>query len=210
MANPFFAMLYDGEPEIVPVKPKVQPKPKPKVDHTEAKAIYAAYLVKKAELVKHQEYAEQVAKATAGPSMTPVKPLATMGCNGGALLCDLCKRPIILEGGAYNKVPVDEAWKLNTHREDNWKSWIKGGMVVQIVDNGTLRIFHGYDGMPGCYTTAKATQQAAEANFVRDTTKCKIIVAFLEEEFPGRVNELLSDIMNVMFSYDPGFGVNRP
>src|SRR5687768_6309548 len=70
------------------------PEPGEVPDHTEARSIYQAYLKKAAELRVHQDYAERVVRATAGPGQTPVRPLATMGTDGGPLLCDRCGKPI--------------------------------------------------------------------------------------------------------------------
>lgn len=208
-------MLY-GEtiPPVVLPKKDVIKRP-PKADHAEAKAIYDAYLVKAAELRRHQEYAVKVAHATDGPSMTPVYPLACMGTDGGPLLCDQCNTPIILEGGHFHGVYADKAWAANTTKDRKWCSYIKGGLMVRIVDNGTLRIYHGYDGSPKhCCTIAKAAMDVLENNFVRDNSKGTIIFKFLEDKFSNeprhQLNRKLSDIMNVMFSFDPGIGVNRP
>jgi hypothetical protein len=70
-------------------------------DHTEARQVYEAFLKKREELGVHRDHAEQVAQATAGHGQTPVRPLATMGTNGGPLLCDHCGKPIVLEGGTF-------------------------------------------------------------------------------------------------------------
>src|SRR5262249_13686548 len=117
-----------------------EPKPGPEEvqDHTEAREIYQAYLKKIDELELHRAYAEQVANATAGRGQTPVRPLATLGTNGGPLLCDHCGKPIVLEGGRFHGVAADAAWERNP--SDDWTSWILGGMVVEIRCNGTLRI----------------------------------------------------------------------
>src|SRR5579883_494278 len=71
-----------GEEEA---KPTPKPKPQKVLDHTEARGIYQAYLKKIEELEVHRAYAERVAKATGGPGQTPVRPLATMGTDGGPL-----------------------------------------------------------------------------------------------------------------------------
>lgn len=190
---------------------------RPKLDHTEAKAIYEAYLVKAAELKRYQEYATMVAKATHGLSMTPVQPLATLGTDGGPLRCDHCLRPMILEGGQFHGVYVDEAWKRAspTVNQIRWLSYIKGGMVVYIAENETLRIYHGYERNPNdCCSVAIRELRAASDSFVKDTSKGKLINHFLEDEFQDmdmkERNRLFSDIFRVMFSFDPGLGVNRP
>ena len=75
-----------------------------------------------------------------------------MGKGGGPLLCDVCRKPMILEGGGFQGVHADEAWRRNPKK--GWTSWISGGMVVRIETNGTLRIFHSYPGRSGCVKTA--------------------------------------------------------
>ena len=93
--------------------------PKAARDHSAARAIYQAYLQKVEELEVHRAYAERVAKATAGGGQTPVRPLATMGTGGGPLLCDYCRKPIVLEGGAFHGVTADVAWAARRHIEAN-------------------------------------------------------------------------------------------
>ena len=85
------------------------PEPEDVPDHAEAREIYRAYFKKHEELELHRAYAERVAKATSGNGQTPVRPLATMGTNGGALLCDHCEKPIVLEGGHFQGVAADVA-----------------------------------------------------------------------------------------------------
>jgi hypothetical protein len=185
-------------------------------DHTEAREIYQAYLKKVEELELHRAYADQVSRATAGPGQTPVRPLATMGTNGGPLLCDHCKKPIVLEGGRFNGVNADVAWQRNP--VPNWNSWILGGMVVEIQTNGTLRIYHGYPGrdIKQCCNVANRKDDEARTKFESSPRprKDKLILAFLEHKFPDMTMDermkLLSSIINTMFSYDPGIGVNRP
>src|SRR5262245_56040158 len=132
--------LVDAHLKVIgDVVVKEMPKPKPVEvqDHTEARNIYQAYLKKNEVLEVHRAYADRVARATSGPGMTPVQPLATMGTNGGPLLCDHCGKPIKLEGGQYHGVAADVAWRKNP--VENWTSWILGGLVVEIQTNGTLR-----------------------------------------------------------------------
>lgn len=198
-------------PPVVVKKPKVEKEP----DHTEARGIYQAYLKKKAELAPHQKYADEVARATSGPGQTPVRPLATMGNNGGPLLCDHCGKAIILEGGNYHGVPADVAWSRNP--VDNWRSWISGGMVVEIAMNGTLRIYHGYPGQPRhCCTVGRQidTKERAEWESRTRLEKRDLILAFLRHEFPSQTPvehaKLLGDILDTMYSFDPGIGRNRP
>jgi hypothetical protein len=214
----FHDMLYADEPKFqAKTEPKAAPKPKPKVDHTEAKAIYAKYLEKKAILTVHQEYAKRVAKATDDKrGKTPVRPLATMGCNGGVLLCDHCLKPIILESTPCYNVPVDEAWARHPELHDkDWISYIKGGLIVYIAENGTLRIYHGYSRPTDCDKLAIDAINAASDAFTRDTSKCNIIWKYIDEELlkdktHDEKNVLFADIMSVMYSYDPGIGVNHP
>lgn len=185
-------------------------------DHTTARAVYRAYLEKVDELGAHRAYAERVAKATGGPGQTPVRPLATMGTGGGPLLCDHCGKPIILEGGKYHGMAADAAWKQNPC--DSWKSWILGGMVVEIQTNGTLRIYHGYPGRDAgqCCNAASRKAERAQARFQcrRSPETFHMLRAFLESDFPGVAEgerlALLNEILNAMYDYDPGVGVNRP
>jgi hypothetical protein len=185
-------------------------------DHTEAREIYQAYLKKIEVLEAHRAYADQVAEATAGRGQTPVRPLATMGTNGGPLLCDHCGKPIVLEGGRFHGVAADVAWKKNP--SDNWTSWILGGMVVEIQTNGTLRIYHGYPGRNDKHCCNVASREGEKARAAFDSSKrsekTDMLLAFLEHEFPDMAGEehldLLNKILDTMYSYDPGLGINRP
>jgi hypothetical protein len=200
-----------------------KPKPKPKAakpdkvqDHTEARELYQAYLKKIEELEIHQAYADRVVKATGGPGQTPVRPLATMGTNGGPLLCDHCGKPIVLEGGPFHGVNADVAWRKKS--TENWNSWILGGMVVEVQTNGTLRIYHGYPGRTNthcCNIASREDTKARDKHVSQNSPeKQKLLLAFLEHEFPDMSSEkrlkLFSQIIDVMYSYDPGIGVNRP
>lgn len=213
--NPF-ASIWDDAPPTPKPQPKAVPKPKPKPDHTEAKAIYERYVEKKTILTVQQDYAKRVAKATDDSiGKTPVRPLATMGCNGGPLLCDHCLKPIILESAPVYNVPADEAWARHPELHNkNWVSYIKGGLIVYIAENGTLRIYHGYSRPTDCDTIDISRIRNESDTYKADRSKANIIWKFIESEFPDKThdqkNELLSDIMNVMFSYDPGIGVNHP
>jgi hypothetical protein len=192
------------------VQTVVAVKEKPKLDHSEAEQIYRRYQQRKREMQPHLDYAERVSKATHSPGMTPVEPLATMGCGGGPLLCDVCRKPMLLEGGKFNKVFANIAWKQNPER--GWKSWISGGMVVEVVENGTLRIYHGYPSVKGhCCTIGKEQRDNMEAAYIRPDTApiLKKLELFFGET--GEVDwGLLNDIINTLYSYDPGIGVNRP
>ena len=199
-----------------------EPKPEPEEakpvevpDHTEAREIYQAYLKKVEELEVYRAYAREVARATNGHGMTPVRPLATMGTNGGPLLCDQCGKPIVLEGGPYHGMGADAAWRKNPR--DDWTSWILGGMIVEIQTNGTLRIYHGYPGRNNhCCNIASREDKKARENFgpTRGREKQKILLAFLEHEFPDMSKDerwdLLNKILDTLYGYDPGLGVNRP
>jgi hypothetical protein len=185
-------------------------------DHAEARAIYQAYLQKQKELEAHRAYAEQVADATAGLGQTPVRPLATMGANGGPLLCDHCGKPIVLEGGAYHGVNADVAWKKNP--DNQWTSWILGGMVVEMQTNGTLRIYHGYPGRNDnqCCNAASRAHEKALAEFQSGDgyQKRDLVFAFVAQEFPDMTDDertdLVDKILDALYAYDPGIGINRP
>jgi hypothetical protein len=197
---------------------KPEPKPRQVRDHTEAREIYRAYLQKVEELKPHRAYADRVARATGGPGQTPVRPLATMGTGGGPLLCDHCGKPILLEGGQYHGMTADAAWRKNPDPADNWRSWILGGMVVEIVTNGTLRIYHGYPGRDSkqCCNAARRNEEKAQAEFRSRKTPETFhrLAAFLRDEFPDKPErervDLLNEILNIVYEYDPGIGVNRP
>ncbi len=196
--------------------PKTPPAPEEVQDHTEARAIYQAYLKKIEELEVHRAYAEQVARATAGHGQTPVRPLATMGTDGGPLLCDHCGKPIVLEGGRFHGITADVAWSRNPRGD--WTSWILGGMVVEIQTNGTLRIYHGYldRGASHCCNIARREHEQAREAFGsgRGIGKAGLMRAFLEHEFPGMTSDerqdLLNKILDTLYGYDPGIGINRP
>lgn len=184
-------------------------------DHAAAKAMYQDYLARAAALERYRRYATDVAKATSGSGQTPVEPLATMGKGGGPLLCDVCGKPMILEGGAFQGVYADEAWRRN--RRKGWVSWISGGMVVRIETNGTLRIFHGYPGRSGCVKTADKADEKDRAEFRARTNdmdvsaKLGLLRAYFKAELPANNSDaVLSDIYAVLLVYDPGLGVNSP
>ena len=199
-----------------PAAEAAKPEPKRPPDHSEAREIHQAYRKKIEELEGHRAYAEEVSIATAGHGQTPVEPLATMGPGGGPLLCDRCKKPIVLEGEKYHGMTADVAWKKNP--VVGWTSWILGGMVVEIQTNGTLRIYHGYPGRGDnhCCNIASREDDQARARFEsrwRPEIPEKIL-AYLEDEFPGMTGDerssLLDKIVGTMYSYDPGIGINCP
>ena len=184
-------------------------------EHAAAKAIYQEYLARAAILDRHRRFADEVAKATAGSGQTPVEPLATMGKNGGPLLCDVCKKPMILEGGSFQGVYADEAWRRNPRK--GWCSWISGGMVVLLESNGTLRVYHGYPGRSGCVKTADKNDERERTAFKENSNqqevsdKLKLLRAYFKAELPDKNNDgVLSDIFKVLFVYDPGLGINAP
>ena len=175
---------------------------------------YERYCAHMAILQPLREYASRVEAATAGRGMTAVAPLATMGTNGGPLLCDWCGKPMILEGGAYNRVPADVAWARNPNHA-GWHSWISGGMVVEIQSNDTIRVYHGYPGRDPkhCCNLASAENRRLEAEFRSELTPelQKEILAFLATKHPDMTERcrVFTEMKDVLFSYNPGFGVNR-
>lgn len=182
-------------------------------NHATAKAMYQDYLARAAVLERNRRYAAEVERATSGSGQTPVEPLARMGKGGGPLLCDVCRKPMILEGGGYHGVYADEAWRRNPDK--GWTSWISGGMVVRIETNGTLRIYHGYPGRSGCVQKADKADDAARAEFRERSdasdvsAKLGLLRAYFKAELPDKnTDAVLSDIYGVLFVYDPGLGVN--
>ncbi|HEY5920065.1 MAG TPA: hypothetical protein VIV11_00280 [Kofleriaceae bacterium] len=182
-------------------------------DHAAARAMYQEYLERSAVLERNRRLAADVAKATSGAGQTPVEPLATMGRDGGPLLCDLCSKSMILEGGAYHGVHADEAWRRNP--EKGWTSWIFGGMVVRIETNGTLRIYHGYPGRSGCVKAADRSDEKARAEFRERSksmdvpAKLEMLSAYFKAELPEKDSDaVLTEIHRVLFVYDPGLGIN--
>lgn len=217
--NPVDSLLRETDAKTGKPLPKPKKQPKP-ANLEEMHTLYDNYLAKKRLYEVHQRYAEQVAKATHGSGMTPVKPLATMGCNGGALLCDHCGKPMILEGGNFNRVPVDVAWaKQSPTLRINWVSWISGGMVVEIAPNGTLRIYHGHLGNHANECSAKAAKQMEQEEQKANASEtkrrmCKSVTEYVAYVFPelsqNERTTLVNDILNTMYNYDPGIGINRP
>jgi hypothetical protein len=181
--------------------------------HAAAKAMYQDYLARSAVLEQRRRLAANVMRATSADGQTPVEPLATMGKNGGALVCDVCRKPMVLEGGGYQGVFADEAWRRNPTK--GWVSWISGGMVVRIETNGTLRIYHGYPGRSGCVVIADQADKKDRANFRARSksdasmAKLDLISAYFKAELPEKDNDnVLTDVYRVLFDYDPGFGIN--
>src|SRR5262249_7212748 len=108
------------------------------------------------------------------------------------------------------------AWKQSPR--DNWTSYVLGGMVVEIQVNGTLRIYHGYPGRDDnqCCNAAAREHKKAQAAFDSGewSAKAALLLAFLEHERTDLTSEqqleLLNEILDTTYSYDPGFGINRP
>jgi hypothetical protein len=182
-------------------------------EHAAAKAMYKDYLARAAVLERLRRYADAVVKATSGNGQTPVEPLATMGKGGGPLLCDVCRKPMILEGGSFQGVYADEAWRRNPQK--GWASWISGGMVVRIESNGTLRIYHGYPNGSGCVKKADKADDKDRAEFREKaktldvSSKLKLLTAYFKAELPEKDSDAVrSDIYKVLFTYDPGLGIN--
>jgi hypothetical protein len=207
------AAANDGPVKAEEAKPAI-----PKRDHSESRHIYEVYLKKAAELEAHRAYATRVAQATSGAGQTPVYPLATMGNNGGALLCDHCRKPIVLEGGSYHGMNADDAWEKNPNPTESWRSWILGGLVVELKVNGTLRIYHGYPGRKDtqcCNVVVdKEKKERDDWEKSKPVPDRAALNAFLEDEFPKMPKQerydLFSKMIDVMFSWDPGLGVNGP
>lgn len=194
-----------------PKAPRPVVKP-PVRDLTKAREIYAEYKRRLVVLRKCQDYAEAVVKATEGIGMTPVEPLATMGCGGGPLLCDYCKKPIILEGGNFHGVYADVAWaRQPVPLRINWKSYIKGGVMFEIQSNYTLRVYHGYAmNKEDCCELAAASNRLESSKHITHMPDPRLrddILAVIEEE---NKLETYNELISVMFQYDPGLGVNRP
>jgi hypothetical protein len=136
-----------------------------------------------------------------------------MGKNGGPLLCDVCRKPMILEGGGFQGVYADDGWRRNPKK--GWLSYISGGMVVRIETNGTLRIFHGYPGRSGCVQKADRADEKDRAEFKERSkpeeisAKLGLLSAYFKAEMPTQNTDAVkSDIYRVLFVYDPGLGVN--
>src|SRR5258706_275782 len=171
-------------------------------DHATAKAMYQDYLARSAVLERHRRFAADVVRATSGSGQTPVEPLATMGKNDGPLLCDVCGKPIMLEGGAYNGVYADEAWRRKPKHGST--SWISGGMVVRIETNGTLRIYHGYPGRSGCVLTADKADKKRQAEFrarsdaTHVSAQLELLSAYFKAELPENDSDaVLNEIYRV-------------
>jgi hypothetical protein len=182
-------------------------------EHAAARAMYQDYVARAAVLERNRLFADEVVRATSGSSKTPVEPLATMGKGGGPLRCDVCGQPMVLEGGGFQGVCADVAWRSNP--VPGWTSYISGGMVVSVESNRTLRIYHGYPGGSGCVGKAEAIDERSRAEFrersdaAAVSAKMTLVRAFLKAELPNKATDaVMSDIYRVLFVYDPGVGIN--
>ena len=178
------------------VKEKAQPKPKPQQvpDHTEARAIYQAYLKKIEELEVHRAYAERVVKATGGPGQTPVSPPGDHGNRrrpppvrplrqadrpgGRALPRGCCRRRLEAE-------PSRQLDLLDP-----------GGHGRRNRDQRHAAIYHGYPGGDNkyCCNVASRNEEKAQAQFksLKSPEKFNMIQAFLEHEFPDMTEKSTS------------------
>jgi len=205
--------------EIIELEPDL--KARVEVDiHAEARGLYQGYQDKLNALEPHIEYSNKIIFALSrGRSHTPVMPLATGGGGGGPLLCDRCKKAILLEGGQYNRMPADEAWGRHPSPDASWMSYISGGLIYLQETNGTVRIYHGYMGNSShCCTIAEKADEARRNSFERDDRAASrahsVLEPYLEDEFPDLSSEerraLRNTIVNTLYSFDPGVGINRP
>jgi hypothetical protein len=205
--------LVDIDPQqMQPTPPIILPKKDP---HQEARLLYQEYLDKEAMMQPHRKYCQKIIRATAARGgQTPVMPLAIMGTNGGPLLCDSCGNQIPLEGGKFNRQGAGDAWKAaGPGASNSWCSFVSGGVTFMQESNGTLRVYHGYEG--GCIKKdpKEKERSAFQRKSMPSATREKLD-AFLEEE--QRIADkdqrkmLINTIISSLFSYDPGIGVNRP
>jgi hypothetical protein len=185
--------------------------------HIEARKLYEAFMEREEMMEPHRVYCERLIRATASVrSQTPVMPLATMGTGGGPLLCDTCEKEFPLEGGQWQGVPASVAWP--TRPNDSWCMFISGHVTFLQEDNGTFRAYHGYIDR-GCGGIASKEDEKQRAEY-RKTSKPvpshirKELSAFLQEERGmhdvTERNILIQRILNGLFGYDPGIGINRP
>lgn len=174
--------------------------------------LYEQYLAKTEVLDRLRAHAQAVLAATSGSGKTPVEPLATMGPGGGPLLCDVCGKPMVLEGGGFQGVYADDGWRRNPR--PGWHSFISGGMLLVVESNGTLRLYHGHPYGDGCVGKGDKLLEEARAKFEPDPDamdKLDAIEMYLRAEHPELCNdETLSKIYTVLFRFDPGPGVNVP
>jgi hypothetical protein len=159
------------------------------------------------ERVRAEGCARRTGALVAGGSVAAARPDDPAG--GGAAR----RNPVTAVG---SPVAADVAWKQIPVAD--WTSWILGGLVVEIAVNGTLRIYHGYPGghHRSCCNVASRREEEAQARFTSRRTPelVTLLLAFLEHEFPDRTEwvrvDLLDEVLNTLYAYDPGIGVNRP
>lgn len=209
----------EPEPKLeLPIKPEAKPAPKAptlrkplKDTHAEARAAYEVYLQKEEMLKPHRAYNNRMIRATAPRNgRTPIEPLATMGTDGDEILCDFCKKGIIVEGGKFHGMTAKQAWGESNGKLDY--SYISGGVVFLTEENGTFRAYHGYSRRGDCDTKAGEQETLKRKKF--NSTKelpmgiLKKVKVFLAEE--GLDEGLASKIISANYDYDPGIGVNQP
>lgn len=184
-------------------------------EQQEAGKLWTKYLNLEDSLKPYRKYAgEVISKLVSSQGKTPVKPLATMGKHGGALLCDFCEKPIILEGGKFNLVPVDVAWKQNP--DPDWYSWISGGLITMHASNGTLRIYHGYMGRKNqCFEKAMQDEEQTIKNHKKPENRAylaQLLFDYLVKKNPSisrdSCRQETHKILDALYSYDVGTGIN--
>lgn len=220
--QPIATTAPSREEEVGLPQPSQPETSKPKRDYPVARFLYQQYLDLISVLRPLQEYANQVILNTRpnNSGQTPVWALATLGRDGGELVCDVCERGIPLEGGPHSNQTAGRAWATASDklRNQSWYNYILGGvMFVQEVNN-TLRVYHGYPNH-SCHRTAERNDALArkEFNSNRPERPPKMraelhayltdVIGISDVEDRDRVIRELDD---VLFNYDPGLGINRP
>ena len=185
-------------------------------EHATARAMYQDYLARGAVLERHRRFATDVARATSGSGQTPVEPLATMGKGGGPLLCDVCGKPMILEGGGYQGVP----------RRRGMASQSAAGLdVVDLGRHGRahrdqrhaahLSRLSRSIGLRAKADKADESNRADVPRAGRRRWTCRRSSSCCRPtsrpSCPSKNNDaVLSDIYRVLFVYDPGSASMRP
>lgn len=178
----------------------------------EVRPIYQHYLDKAEELKPYQLHCKKLVRAMAPVGgQTPVMPLATMGPNGGPMLCDACGKQIPLEGGRFHGVSAGAAW--NADAKDKWYSYILGGVTYMIEANNTFRLLHGYES-GGCFRVYdKKIMSSTRPDFViTSNIRNKLTQLLIEEEgfAPDSAKEFTDKILRTLSQRDIGFGINTP
>lgn len=180
--------------------------------HAAARDLYQRYQARSERLAVLRQYAKDVIEATGGSSMTPVRPLATMGTGGGPLLCDVCRKPMVLEGGGFQGVYADAGWARKP--DPTWVSYISGGMLLVTESNGTLRVYHGHPYGDGCVGRGDKMLDAAREAYVKPEDAMEqldALEAYLREVDPKcDLDVILINVHKMMLKFDPGDGVNVP